>query len=305
MFAFLLSIIFLVVVVANGTLSYFYELSGNILLFHSSSIITLLSHLAFEKTVTITHPNGLMFGGNIIKINEAPYHVSIRKFGKPRCAGVILSKDYVLTAAHCDLSDLSPSIILGHNIKVRAGSSLRNSEGSLHSVIQCYVHENYPKSPKHLGIPMDWDESRYIVMTNDIALLKISPPIEFDEKRQPIVMFDEGENRQGVKALVTGWTNINGSEHLTTQTVDILYFTEEDSYKNFGGIPAGQICASYPWTNGKTGCVGVSGGPLVVDGRLAGILSWGNGCVRIYGPGVYTEIAYYRRWIDETMKKHN
>lgn len=46
---------------------------------------------------------------------------------------------------------------------------------------------------------------------------------------------------------------------------------------------------------------GDSGGPLVCDGRVYGLVSWGNGCGDPRFPGVYTAVSRYRRWIDQTI----
>ena len=42
---------------------------------------------------------------------------------------------------------------------------------------------------------------------------------------------------------------------------------------------------------GKNSCQGDSGGPAYVDGKLAGIVSWGEGCARKDFPGVYTNVG--------------
>ncbi|HEX9337306.1 MAG TPA: trypsin-like serine protease, partial [Pseudonocardiaceae bacterium] len=54
------------------------------------------------------------------------------------------------------------------------------------------------------------------------------------------------------------------------------------------------FCAGYVMPAGETGpdaCQGDAGGPLVANGRLAGIVSWGVGCGRY--PSFYTKITTY------------
>jgi secreted trypsin-like serine protease len=58
--------------------------------------------------------------------------------------------------------------------------------------------------------------------------------------------------------------------------------------------PDAMFCAGYvmpPTTTGPDACHGDDGGPLVIDGHLAGIVSWGVGCGRY--PSFYTKVATY------------
>src|SRR4029079_3060994 len=56
---------------------------------------------------------------------------------------------------------------------------------------------------------------------------------------------------------------------------------------------------------GKDSCQGDSGGPLVVErgasARLAGIVSFGEGCGREGFPGMYTRVSAYADFIEHVL----
>ncbi|KAH1017632.1 hypothetical protein HUJ05_008244 [Dendroctonus ponderosae] len=58
------------------------------------------------------------------------------------------------------------------------------------------------------------------------------------------------------------------------------------------------LCAGYP-AGGYDACNGDSGGPLIVDGYLAGIVSWGYQCAVANYPGVYSSVPSLLSWIKE------
>jgi trypsin len=71
-----------------------------------------------------------------------------------------------------------------------------------------------------------------------------------------------------------------------------------------GFLGAGVICAGSADPE-RDSCNGDSGGPLTrAEGRervLVGLVSWGKGCGLAAVPGIYTDVATYRKWISDAM----
>lgn len=230
--------------------------------------------------------------GNNGTIEEFPYQVQIEnKNSKYLCGGTIISKNWIITAAHLCATESAK------NLKIRAGSDLREKGGSLHQVDKIIKHE---KS----GFKND------IVPVNDIALIRVREPFELDKSRQVIQLFEKDEKSENL-AKVSGFGVVKDGYYLgelaeNLQWVEIPlierdYCDKMYQYK-YEGLPEGTICAGENDIGGKNACKGDEGSPLAIDGRLAGVVSWSYNCADPYYPPVYTEIAYYRDWIDEHLK---
>lgn len=74
----------------------------------------------------------------------------------------------------------------------------------------------------------------------------------------------------------------------------------KNAYIDHKPVNERMICAG-DMEGGKGICIGDSGGPMMVNGVVIGITSWGLGCARSGYPGVFTRVPYFREWIDAEM----
>ena len=225
-----------------------------------------------------------IYGGIKTDIQDVPYSVSLMKGHQHFyfCAGSIISNYYVLTAAHCLKS------VDTKTLTVRSGSNYYNRNGRLHGASKIIIHEN-----SYLN---DFNDP-----INDIGLIKVTKPFIFDKTTKPIKLFNKGRHSiLGKKGVVSGWGSTENGDTNVLRAAKIPIVSKnlcKKVYKEYGGLPEGQICAGYYRIGGIDTCQGDSGGPLVIDGQQAGIVSWGFGCGKPKFPGAYTEIAYYKDWI--------
>ncbi|KAL7305309.1 hypothetical protein TKK_0002440 [Trichogramma kaykai] len=248
-------------------------------------LVATAANAASIKQVSVS-PNGRIYGGEEVVIETYPYQVSLQYGDKHMCGGSIIDKEWILTAGHCvNMPDYMMSI--------RAGTSYVERGGTVHYAAKIIRHPAFKVDER--GVPF-----------NDIALIKLTNPIKYDDQHDKIDLYEKFEKSQvGVNATVSGWgvTEDGFKDQLRAVNVPIMDTAVcRSAYESFGGLPDKQICAAnYLVFAGKDSCQGDSGGPLAINYRLVGIVSWGRGCALPEYPGAYTEVAAYRDWIDETM----
>lgn len=244
----------------------------------------MISFLALQtEKVKNSNVSTKIVGGRSASIKECPYQVSILVNNEAYCGGSIISQNWIITAGHCVYE--YPK----RYVTIRSGSDYTNVGGFITKIIKTIRHPGYKTNSQ--GIP-----------TNDIALASVQRPFIFGPTCRAITLLNSGETVSiGSRGIVTGWgaKKEDGPNSSIVQLVYVPVISKHRcnmAYKSFGGISKGQFCAGLD-NGGKDACQGDSGGPFVVNGRLSGIISWGNGCGRKGYPGVYTEIAFYRDWI--------
>ena len=94
---------------------------------------------------------------------------------------------------------------------------------------------------------------------------------------QPVAMPSQDQQfEDGLLAVLSGW----GAQ--AYEDLGLGFFVPED-----------EICAG---VDGPSACYGDSGGPMVCDGLLCGVVSWGYDCDTYVAPAVFAEASHYVNW---------
>lgn len=219
-----------------------------------------------------------------------PYVASVQKAKSHHCGGVILSNNWIITAAHC--------IVKGDPLQysVRVGSHDR-TKGDSYDIDLILLHENFTwgsvKPPQN--------------MFHDLALLRTISPIKFNDRTSATKIM-KTNSPDGLSVYVAaGWGRTEPGVPtlpLLLRFVNYQTLSNEDCKRK---MPANAKASIYPSSMCidtsiyyNNFCRGDSGGPLLYLNRLIGIHSWGIGCERY--PDVFIRVIDYKDWIDDMQK---
>lgn len=237
---------------------------------------------AFTGPAAHASPARTVVGGAEANITTYPWLAAISKcnpeldesrctnalrHSRELCAGALIAPDQLLTAAHCTrLGDANPALLtitFGRNdLASNGGFSVR--------VREVRIDPNYRSAAFR-------DTKSY---HHDTAILVLSAPVLVTPVRIGQLTGD--------KATVLGWGATSEDDPSNTRLHAATVPLVEDavcanSYgEEFDAAEA--FCAGDTVTDTSDYD---SGGPLLVNGLLAGITSWGNGTARPGFPGVY------------------
>lgn len=153
----------------------------------------------------------------------------------------------------------------------------------------------------HIFVHQKYDSH---TMENDIAVLRVSVPFHTREailNPEPLAL---GVPVTGTKCNLAGWgATSEGSNNASPNLMRVnLEIVDRDrcntSYQ--GMVGADMFCAG-TMAGGRDACQGDSGGGLMCNGVITGVVSFGYGCGRPRFPGVYTDVSVYAEFIDGAL----
>ena len=239
---------------------------------------------------------------------EYPWMVALYKSGDFICGGVLISSNWVATAAHCvyesDDEDGNAtaydasyySLVIGESTHYSSTSLAESAGVTVYSLSSVVIQPNY-----------DGDTYDY-----DIALLELDASYYQPGPALTLVsQFDEIEEGDILTTIGYGVLSTDDDATpedkipTTLQEADLPYVPENQCYwSGYGLTTDNMFCAGYSDDTGIDSCTGDSGGPVfrTLDGQLSlvGLVSWGASTCSDY-PGVYTNISNLRSWILENI----
>ncbi|XP_056135680.1 cationic trypsin-3-like [Lampris incognitus] len=242
--------------------------------------------LSLWADVTLGGVEKRIIGGRNCGENERKFHVLLREDGEFVCGGSLISDKWVLTAAHC-----WPNVG-----SLEAEPGVHPSGGTRQKIAE---HKIYMEGTnKH-----------------DIMLLKLSTAVtgiatvDLPDCTKSVV--PDPKNPQtsgGVKVQIAGYANYVGKpgdveedipEHLpaTLQCADMETVACADTPIN--GFMRRLFCGKT--SGGVDICVGDSGGGVVYDKKIYGVIS-GSGEVICGIPVRFMDVCKYLNWIKTTIQ---
>jgi secreted trypsin-like serine protease len=240
-----------------------------------------------------------IIGGRPAGLGQFPWQVSLQVTDQSNplrahfCGGSIYNEKWIVTAAHCTYG------LIPKEVAIVAGTIKLDSTSPRVAVDAIFVHHLYNRDRNHPD--------------NDIALLRLQTPLTFGAQVRKIALISPAEETSKLNAGtlldVTGWgsTAEGGNVVRDLQYVTVPYVERARCNRPLaydGQITDNMICAGVE-VGGKDSCQGDSGGPLATRDtgveRLAGVVSWGEGCARPDKVGVYARVAKFKDWVERCV----
>lgn len=275
----MLSIIFLAMVIARRNCNLF--------------LVLYLAVVNFAWALTTLEPfkpAGRVVGGTDAGVNSAPFIVSFQQNGIHYCAGSILNQNWVVTAAHCLASSaqvMSSTLVAGSILVAGTASTTQKRSINYFVVNDLYLGGTSPY---------------------DIGLVYTKTPFQWTAAVAAVKLPSSGTAPTG-SATLYGWGSISTTntavypKTLQVATVSIIPLTSCESALGTKGadVHSTNLCTG-PLTSRIGICTSDSGGPLVQNNVLIGIVSWGKlPCGQSNSPSVFVQVSSFVTWITQNQ----
>ncbi|NXM83240.1 GRAA protein, partial [Oenanthe oenanthe] len=231
-----------------------------------------------------------IIGGKEVKQHSRPFMVLVKGRGRTFCGGALIKENWVLTAAHCKVE--KGTVILG-----ALSLKKREKEQQTLQIAKCIPYPCYDPKTKE----------------GDIMLLQLQKRAKLNKAVRTISLpLSDDDPKPGTICTVAGWGRIaNDPPKLPDALMEVnitvikrKICNDKSHYNGEPIITETMICAGAK-NGGKDSCNGDSGGPLICNGNLSGITSFGREkrCGKADSPGVYTRLTKrYLDWIREIIR---
>ncbi|XP_073478795.1 mast cell protease 1A-like [Aquarana catesbeiana] len=248
------------------------------------TVLSILLIAAFLQTC-LNVCSGIV-GGREANPHSRPY-MAIVHSGKSFCGGILIKDDWVLTAAHCILNETKTTVTLGAHYRDR-GSHLQ-----IIAVKRSITHEDFNRKN----------------FQNDIQLLQLARRTELGKYVNYTILPKTYEDvADGTVCETAGWGRIENSrlaDRLMEVNVTILNRMKcSRKWKKKYQITNEMLC-TIVGREKKDVCKGDAGGPLICNGLLRGITSFGVfPCGLIGDASVFARLTEdYLCWIYKVVSR--
>uniref|UniRef100_A0A8W7PWC6 Peptidase S1 domain-containing protein n=1 Tax=Anopheles coluzzii TaxID=1518534 RepID=A0A8W7PWC6_ANOCL len=213
--------------------------------------------------------------------------------GTALCGGSVLTRNFILTAAHCVVS--GTNTVVSGGIAIMGAHNRTIQEASQQRIR--YTASGIRYHPLYVSSTL-----RY-----DIAVVLLNSSITFTDRIQPVRLPARSDTRQfgGFVGTLSGFgRTTDASQSIST----VVRFTSNPVMTNANcitrwgssNIQDQNVCLS--GTGGRSSCNGDSGGPLTVESGgpiQIGVVSFVSirGC-EVGMPSVYSRVSFYLNWVE-------